>query len=40
MALQGARTHGHNDYKPKLARQTIIRALLEAKSMHVGAQPV
>ncbi|HEY2683073.1 MAG TPA: xanthine dehydrogenase family protein subunit M [Steroidobacteraceae bacterium] len=40
MALQGARTHGHNDYKPKLARQTIIRALLEAKSMPAGARPV
>jgi xanthine dehydrogenase YagS FAD-binding subunit len=32
-ALQGARTHGYNDYKPELARRTIVRALLQAKSM-------
>jgi xanthine dehydrogenase YagS FAD-binding subunit len=32
-ALKGATTHGHNDYKPELARRTIVRALLEAKSM-------
>jgi xanthine dehydrogenase YagS FAD-binding subunit len=33
VALAGARTHGKNDYKPKLARQTIVRALLHAKAM-------
>jgi xanthine dehydrogenase YagS FAD-binding subunit len=33
VALQEARTHGKNDYKPKLARQTIVRALLHAKAM-------
>jgi hypothetical protein len=38
VALQGARTHGKNDYKPKLARQTIIRALLHAKAMPVTGQ--
>jgi xanthine dehydrogenase YagS FAD-binding subunit len=38
VALQGARTHGQNDYKPKLARETIVRALLHAKSMVVSEQ--
>jgi xanthine dehydrogenase YagS FAD-binding subunit len=32
-AVRGAKTHGHNDYKPELARRTIVRALLEAKNM-------
>jgi xanthine dehydrogenase YagS FAD-binding subunit len=32
-ALKGAQTHGHNDYKPELARRTIVRALLEAKAL-------
>jgi xanthine dehydrogenase YagS FAD-binding subunit len=32
-ALQGSRTHGHNDYKPELARRTLVRALLEAKAL-------
>ena len=36
-ALQGAITHGHNDFKPELARRTVVRALLEAKSMPLGA---
>jgi xanthine dehydrogenase YagS FAD-binding subunit len=36
-ALQGAQTHGHNDYKPELARRTLVRALLQAKSMPLGA---
>jgi xanthine dehydrogenase YagS FAD-binding subunit len=35
-ALQGAKTHGHNDYKPELARRTLVRALLQAKSMPLG----
>ena len=34
IALSAARTHGYNDYKPELARRTIVRALLHAKSMH------
>ncbi|HEY2678620.1 MAG TPA: xanthine dehydrogenase family protein subunit M [Steroidobacteraceae bacterium] len=29
-ALKDAITHGHNDYKPELARRTVVRALLEA----------
>jgi xanthine dehydrogenase YagS FAD-binding subunit len=37
-ALRGARTHGKNDYKPTLARLTIVRALLQAKSMSVPGQ--
>ena len=32
-ALAGAKTHGFNDYKPELARRTLVRALLEAKSL-------
>ena len=32
-ALKSARTHGHNDYKPELARQTLVRALMQAKEM-------
>lgn len=32
-ALSGARTHGYNEYKPALAKQTIVRALLEAQSL-------
>jgi xanthine dehydrogenase YagS FAD-binding subunit len=32
-ALEGATTHGHNDYKRELAQRVIVRALLEAKSM-------
>jgi xanthine dehydrogenase YagS FAD-binding subunit len=32
-ALSGAKTHGHNDYKPALAKQTVVRALLEAQSL-------
>jgi xanthine dehydrogenase YagS FAD-binding subunit len=35
-ALEGARTHGDNDYKPELARRTLVRALLQAKSMTVN----
>jgi xanthine dehydrogenase YagS FAD-binding subunit len=34
-ALTGAMSHGHNDYKPELARRTIVRALLEAKALQV-----
>ena len=32
-ALQGVKTHGHNDYKPELAKRTLVRALLQAKSL-------
>jgi xanthine dehydrogenase YagS FAD-binding subunit len=32
-ALRSAQTHGDNDYKPELARRTLVRALLQAKSM-------
>jgi xanthine dehydrogenase YagS FAD-binding subunit len=35
-ALEGATTHGHNDYKRELAQRVIVRALLEAKSMAVS----
>jgi xanthine dehydrogenase YagS FAD-binding subunit len=37
IALQGAVTHGHNGYKPELGRRTIVRALLEARSMTLAA---
>jgi xanthine dehydrogenase YagS FAD-binding subunit len=36
-AIEGAITHGHNDYKRELAKRVIVRALLEAKSMAVPA---
>lgn len=32
-ALQGAQCHGQNDFKPELARRTIVRALLQAKAL-------
>jgi xanthine dehydrogenase YagS FAD-binding subunit len=32
-ALRGAVTHGGNDYKPELARRTLVRALLQAGRM-------
>ena len=35
VALAGAVTHGDNDYKPELGRRTIVRALLQAKTMEV-----
>jgi xanthine dehydrogenase YagS FAD-binding subunit len=38
VALLDAQTHGRNAYKPRLARQTIIRALLQAKDLPVGDQ--
>ncbi|MCZ2497384.1 xanthine dehydrogenase family protein subunit M [Xylophilus sp. Kf1] len=34
-ALQGAVTHGHNNYKPELARRTLVRALLQARDMRI-----
>jgi xanthine dehydrogenase YagS FAD-binding subunit len=33
LALNAAVTHGNNDYKPRLARQTIVRALLHAQAL-------
>jgi xanthine dehydrogenase YagS FAD-binding subunit len=33
IALRGAVTHGHNDYKPELGRRTLVRALLQASKM-------
>ena len=38
VALQGAITHGKNGYKPALARQTIVRALLHVKAMTAAGQ--
>jgi xanthine dehydrogenase YagS FAD-binding subunit len=40
LALQGARTHGKNGYKPTLARRTIVRALLHAKTMPASGPSV
>ena len=34
-ALAGAVTHGHNDFKPELARRTLVRALLQAQRMEL-----
>jgi xanthine dehydrogenase YagS FAD-binding subunit len=35
-ALSGAKTHGHNDYKPELAKRAIVRALLEAQALKLS----
>ena len=35
LALQGAVTHGENDFKPELGRQTLTRALLQAGAMEI-----
>ena len=35
VALHGAVTHGGNDFKPELARRTLVRALMQAKTMRV-----
>ncbi len=35
VALSGAVTHGHNEYKPELAQRTLVRALLQARDMMV-----
>jgi xanthine dehydrogenase YagS FAD-binding subunit len=32
-ALSSATTHGYNDYKPELARRTLVHALLQARSI-------
>jgi len=36
IALRGARTHGFNDFKPELGKRTLVRALLETKSLSVS----
>jgi xanthine dehydrogenase YagS FAD-binding subunit len=33
LALRGAVTHGHNDYKPELVRRTVVRALMQVAAM-------
>ncbi len=38
IALADARTHGHNDYKPHIAREAIVRALLQAAAMTMPAR--
>lgn len=35
LALAGAVTHGHNDYKVELGRRTVVRALMAAQAMEV-----
>ena len=35
VALDGAVTHGRNDYKPELARRTLVRALLHVRDMEI-----
>jgi xanthine dehydrogenase YagS FAD-binding subunit len=34
VALQGAHTHGGNDFKPELARRTLVRALMQAGALN------
>ncbi|HEY1433007.1 MAG TPA: xanthine dehydrogenase family protein subunit M [Stellaceae bacterium] len=36
VALRGAVTHGHNDYKPELGRRTLVRTLMQAKSIPIN----
>lgn len=38
VAIKGAKTHGHNDYKPELVRRTLVRALLQAQAMPPRAE--
>ena len=38
-ALKGAVTHGQNDYKPELGRRTVVRALMQAKTMTLASLP-
>ncbi len=38
-ALEGAVTHGQNDYKPELGRRTVVRALMQAKTMTLATLP-
>jgi xanthine dehydrogenase YagS FAD-binding subunit len=39
-AMEGAVGHGHNDYKLALGRQTVVRALMEAKAMPTPSRKV
>lgn len=39
-ALRGARSHGQNDYKPDLARRTVVRALLQARALSIQTAQV
>ncbi len=39
-AMEGAVGHGHNDYKLELGRQTVVRALMEAKAMPTPSRKV
>lgn len=39
VALVGAVTHGGNDYKPELGRRTLVRALMQAKTMPIKTGP-
>jgi xanthine dehydrogenase YagS FAD-binding subunit len=39
-AIEGAVGHGHNDYKLELGRQTVVRALMEAKAMPTPSRKV
>jgi xanthine dehydrogenase YagS FAD-binding subunit len=40
LALKDAVTHGNNDYKPQLARQTLVRALLHVQALPEGGSHV
>ena len=37
-AMEGAVGHGQNDYKLALGRQTVVRALMQAKAMPIPSQ--
>lgn len=39
-AMEGAVGRGHNDYKLELGRQTVVRALMEAKAMPTPSRKV
>jgi xanthine dehydrogenase YagS FAD-binding subunit len=36
VALEHTTTHGYNDYKPELARRTLVQALLEAQAIDLN----
>ena len=35
-AFAGTVTHGGNDFKPELGRRTLVRALLQAKTLEAA----
>ena len=39
-AMEGAVGHGHNDYKLALGRNTVVRALMQAKAMPIPGKKV